>query len=448
MAHRALSNAARQPFMAPAALLLAAAALSGCGTWFGEEEVILQGERVALRQAAAAASTTGATAAVGPTQSVRGWPQAGGASNRTVGNASGDVALSRVWSTSIGAGSDSESRITAPPVAASGRIYALDAAAQVTAVSEKDGARVWQVELEPEDEDGRDGFGGGLALIGDFLIAATGFGEVIGLRAATGERLWTYQVGSPVRSAPTVSDGLAVVVARDGSLIALEVGSGAERWRVVGLEGGASMLTGGGASPAISGEVVAAPFSSGDISIFRLRDGRQGWSQPLGAARRGSAMSLISDVSSSPVIAGGRVFAGSVSGRLVSFDIRSGRRVWARDIGAYNPVLVSGPTVFAVSEDARLIAMSAQNGSTIWELELPRFDDPDDREDPFAYGGPVMAGGKLFVVSSDEKAFRVDGASGALEMEIDIPGPAAAPPITLNGRLIILDDDGDLHSYE
>ncbi|MEL6978727.1 MAG: PQQ-binding-like beta-propeller repeat protein, partial [Pseudomonadota bacterium] len=223
---------------------------------------------------------------------------------------------------------------------------------------------------------------------------------------------------------------------------------GEQIWSAVGLEGGAAMLSGGGASPAISGEVVAAPFSSGDIGVFRLRDGRRGWSQPLGAARRGSAMSLISDVSSPPVIANGRIYAGGVAGRLVAFDVPTGRRVWARDLGAYNPVWAAGETVFVASEDARVFALNAATGGVVWEVQLPQFEDPDDREGSIAYGGPILIGGKLFLVSTDEMAFRLDAATGALEAEVDLPGPASNPPIALNGRLILLDDDGDLHAFQ
>lgn len=445
MAERSLVGAAR--LGALGSLVAAGLGLSGCGTWFGESETILPGERIALREAVAQSEGISGAATFSTAHSVSSWPQAGGAPNRSIGNAEGTISLTKVWSVSIGAGSDSESRITAPPVAADGRIYALDAAAQVTAVSEKNGEKIWSVELAPEDEDGRDGFGGGLAAVGDFLVVTTGFGEVIGLRSVNGEEVWRAKMTAPVRAAPTVSEGLALVIAKDGSLTALGVGSGDQRWRVLGLEGGASMMTGGGSSPAISGEIVAAPFASGDISIFRLRDGRQGWSQPLGAARRGSGLSLIADVSSPPVIAGGRIIAGGVSGRLVSFDIPTGRRVWARDLGAYNPVWAAGETVFVVGEDAIVHALSATTGESLWTVALPRYDDPEDRQGAFAYGGPILVGGKLIVVSSDEKIFKLDAATGTLEQEADLPGPATVPPIAVNGRVYVLDDDGDLHAY-
>lgn len=432
------------------ALAAAATGLGGCSTFdfLGEKEKILQGDRIALRSAVQNENASGGVAAFGAARSVGQWPQAGGAPNRSVGHVEGQIALKRVWSTSIGASSDSESRITSSPVAAGGRIYALDAASQVTAVSESSGQKIWETELTPEDEDGRDGFGGGLAVAGDMLIATTGFGEALGLRASDGEIAWRKQLGSPIRSAPNVSGGVAVIVTRDGGVYALNIADGEEAWSVIGVQGGAAMLSGGGASPAISGEIVAAPFASGDVGVFRLKDGARGWSQSLGLARRGSAMSMIADVSSPPVIIDGRVVAGGVSGRLASFEIRTGERSWARDLGAYNPVWASGGTIFVLSDDSRILALKGVSGETIWETQLPRYEDPDDREGPFAYGGPILIGGKLYAVSSEEKILQIDAATGKLEAQIDLPGPATVPPIAVNGRLIVLDDDGDLHSFQ
>ena len=430
-----------------AGALGAALFLSGCSSIdFGPSERILEGKRLALREARSDDTKVGGTASI-PGSSSRGkWSQFGGTSNGSVGHIAGNISLERVWSTSIGAGSDSESRVTAPPVSDGKRLFALDAAAQVTAIDLVSGDRVWETDLTPEDEDGRDGFGGGLAIAGNVLIAATGFGEVVGLSTDTGGRLWVLKVDAPIRSAPAISGGLAVVQARNGQLVGVKVSDGSRAWIAVGADGGAALL--GSSGPAISGEVVSAPFPSGDIGVFRLRDGRSGWREPLGGVRRGSAMSEIADVSASPVMQGGRIYAGGVSGRVAAFEIPTGLKVWARDIGAYSPIWAAGETLFLVSDDARALALRASDGGTIWETQLPRYDDPDDKDGPIAYGGPILVGGKLFYVSSDERIFKLDAKTGKVEKEADLPGPSAIPPISVGGKLYIVDFDGDAHAYK
>lgn len=428
------------------AMIVAASLVSGCGVWFGEDETPLAGDRIALRTAPEQRlSEAGRVAAVPGARQVGAWPQAGGDPTRTVGNASGAISLRRLWSVSVGDGSDSESRVTAAPVASGQAVYALDAASQVTAVSH-DGKRLWRTELTPEDEDGRDGFGGGMAVAGGMLIVGTGFGEVLGLDAGSGAIKWRQPTGSPVRSAPALREGLAVFVTRDGAVIAYDYANGTEAWRSYGLEGRAGML--GGAGPAISGEVVAAPFASGDVAIFRLSDGRRGWSEPLGASMRGAALALISDISSAPVMNEGVIYAGGISGRIIALEIPTGRRVWARDIGSYNPVWVAGSVVYVMSQDARILALDSQTGDTIWQTQLPQFEDPEDREDAFAYGGPIMVGGKLLVTSSGGELYRIDAASGAVETKVGIGGGSSIAPIFANGRLYVLDEDADLHAFQ
>lgn len=419
-------------------------ALSGCGYYFGEEEEILEGERLSIR-AVEAPTLVGGDARLPQTVTVADWPQAGGNSLRAVGHPAGDFSLSKVWSASVGAGSDSESLVVAAPVAEGGRVYALDAAAEVTALSLNGGSRIWQTDLTPEGEDGRDGFGGGLALAGDFLIATTGFGEVVGLSAADGSEKWRFKAASPFRSPPAVSRGVIVAISRDGQVIGLDVKTGERLWGVIGVEGGAAML--GGGAPAIGGDLVAAPFASGDLTVFRLSDGARGWSEGLGASRRGAGISLIADVSSAPVLQNGTIYAGSVSGRLAAFEASTGRRRWSREIGSTNRVWAANETIFVISDSGAVSALQAATGQTIWTTDLPQFEDPEDREGLIAYAGPTLAGGKLYVVSSDAKIYRIDALTGAIEKEEDLSSGATIEPIIAGGMLLVLDENANLHAY-
>lgn len=428
-----------------AGLLLLATA--GCGNaWFGESETILPGDRISIRSVPdSQAPVTPARVSLPRARQLSAWPQAGGEATRAPGRLQGTLALDRIWSRSIGAGSDSESRVVAEPIYAAGRVYALDAAARVTAVDAASGDVAWRLDMAPDNEGGRDGFGGGLAYDQGVLVVANGFGHVLGLNPGDGTEVWRFEASSPFRAAPAIARGTAVVMPRDGSVIALDLRTGAQKWRASNVEGGATMLTSSG--PAISGEVVAAPLSSGDIALFRLSDGRRGWSEALGAPRRGSAMSLITDVSAAPVMAGGKIVAGGVSGRLVAFDIPSGRRLWARDFGAYNRAWVAGGLVYALSDDAVLHALSLNNGRSLWRRQLPIYDDPENRADPFAYGGPILVGDALYVTSSEERIFAIDAVTGEIAAEVDLPDASSIPPIFADGRMFVLDETGDLHAY-
>ncbi|MEO1293119.1 MAG: PQQ-binding-like beta-propeller repeat protein [Pseudomonadota bacterium] len=442
LALRPSSRRSRSALCLSAALVMV---LTGCGSYFGEEEVPLEGTRIPVRRADPGAQQEfKGTARIPAARRVADWAQAGGASVRTSRNIEGDLALDELWSSSIGAGSDDEARIVATPVIAGETLVALDAAATLTALDRTSGDERWELDLTPEDEDGRDGFGGGLAISKGLVIAASGFGRIHGVDLASGEEKWVYQAPAPIRAAPALSEGVAVAVTRNGIVIGLDAATGEQRWRFSGMDGGAGMLS--GAAPAIAGEVVAIPFSTGDIMVARLRDGRRGWNESLGARKGGSAMSLISDVSSSPVIEQGRIYAGTISGRVAAFEVQSGRRLWARDLGLYNPIWAAGETLFMVTDTGALVALRSDSGRTIWQTQLPQYDDPEERRGAFAYGGPIMVGGKLYLTSSDGVLFEVDAATGEKLRELDIPS-STVPPISAGGVLYVLDENGTVHAF-
>ena len=67
------------------------------------------------------------------------WPQPGGYADNVMHHLSAAGELEREWSTSIGAGSSTSSRLTASPVISGGKIYVLDSEVQVTAYDAKIG---------------------------------------------------------------------------------------------------------------------------------------------------------------------------------------------------------------------------------------------------------------------------------------------------------------------
>ena len=77
------------------------------------------------------------------------WPQPGGEPNNVPGNLALDGALRQMWAADVGEGSSKTGRVTASPIVFGGRIYALDAAANVTAFS-LSGSKVFSVSTKPE----------------------------------------------------------------------------------------------------------------------------------------------------------------------------------------------------------------------------------------------------------------------------------------------------------
>ena len=65
----------------------------------------------------------------------------------------------------------------------------------------------------------------------------------------------------------------------------------------------------------------------------------------------------------------------------------------------------------------------------------------------FANYGPVLAGGRLIVPSSDGTLRQFDPVSGALLAEMPLPGGAASNPVVAGGVLYLMTGDGQLAAF-
>ena len=74
----------------------------------------------------------------------------------------------------------------------------------------------------------------------------------------------------------------------------------------------------------------------------------------------------------SPVIAGDTVFAAGSFNLLVAIDLRSGQRIWEREISTNNQPWAAGKYLYVLTEDARLLAVQSESGKIIWDTQSRR----------------------------------------------------------------------------
>lgn len=425
--------------------LVLAGLLAGCG-WFDDEDR-LEGERIRIRDARAGGVDDQRAQAEALPNPVRNadWTQTNARANHASGHLQGPESFTLAWTADAGAGDDSDGTITGAPIVVNGRVFTMDSRAQLSAFDASNGSVVWRTDLTPEGEDAEDGFGGGLAAENGIIFAATGFGEILALAANNGEILWRYRSAAAYRAAPAVERSTVIAVNRDNEAVALAAASGEIVWRRDGISSDAGLL--GGASPAIQAGLAVLPFASGEVMGVEFGSGRQVWSAVLGGARRGLARAAIADVTGDPVIAGRAVVAGNQSGRIVAIDGQTGRRGWTRSIGSIGPIWAAGASIFVVSDTSELYRLSLQNGQTIWKTEMPAFEDPEDREDPIAYSGPVLAGGKILVTDSIGNLLTFSPETGEQGGTIDLSEGTTTGVVVAAGTGYVLSGDGILQAF-
>ena len=424
-----------------------AVGLSACGSG----EVILPGERLDIAAAAPgltlAPLTAPATPFAAPPQIAHGaWTHTNGDASHAIQHPALSPNPVPVWSTRVGAGDTRGNRITAAPVGAGGVIYTLDSQAGVAAVDAASGGLIWQADVSTPSDPSSDASGGGLALASGTLYVTSGFGTLTALGAGNGAVRWTQDLDAAATGAPTTDGDLVYAVSRDGLGWAVETSNGRVRWQVNGI-GDAAGVT-GPAGPALSGRSVYFPFGAGDI-VAALRDGgTRLWGAALTGARDGRAYFELDDITGTVVADGDRLYAGNATGRIAALDATTGERIWTAREGAVGPVWPASGSVFAVTDAGTAIRMDASNGAVMWSTQLPTFTATRERrrKGVVAHYGPVLAGGHLWIASSDGVLRGLDPSTGALASQVTLPAGAASAPIVVNRVMYVMDERGNLNA--
>jgi len=403
---------------------------------FAKKKTPLPGERIAVITDPNMASVDPAEAArpvqLPPPQANASWSQPGGSASNNLGHLALSEELRKVWSANAGTGSLSSGRLSAEPLVADGKVFTLDAAGRVSAFSSASGARLWSMSVTPDNEKSKEGFGGGLALDGSHLYAATGFGTVVSIDSGNGAILWTKRVGNPIRSSPTATGGKIYFVSTDNTLYALRDEDGQQLWTSRGLPQPATLLS--NVSPAVSGTIVVAPFPAGDVAAFDVSSGKAAWSDSLSRSSETTAAGILGDPAR-PVIDHGVVYAVSHGGKMIATSESSGERLWTRNLASTQMPWVAGDTVYVVDLGGKLLALARADGKVRWVAELPGST---------RWSGPVLAGGKLWLVSGNGLLVGADARTGQVTTQTDLGTPVFVSPVVAGGRMYILADNAEL----
>jgi outer membrane protein assembly factor BamB len=310
-------------------------------------------------------------------------------------------------------------------------VFTLDAAGTVSAFASASGATLWSTSVTPEHEKRVEGFGGGIALDGK-LYVATGYGTVVGLNPDDGAVVWSKKMGDPIRSSPTATGGKIYFVATDNVLHCLSATDGAELWSARGLPQSATLLS--NASPAVGQSVVVAPFPAGDVAAYQIGDGKQAWTQSLTRTSETTASGILADPAR-PVIDHGVVFAVSHGGKMIASSEATGDRLWTRNLASTQMPWVAGDSVYVVNVTGKLLALTRADGKLRWLVDLPSSS---------RWSGPVLAGGKLWLVSADGLLVGADAKTGEVVSKVDLGIEVFVSPIVAEGRMYILTDNARL----
>jgi outer membrane protein assembly factor BamB len=417
--------------------------LSACDTF--KEKVILTGKRETILSIDTSLTPdteiAGTPVTLSSATKNKDWPQAGGNPTHVMPNAYLGKPLKKTWVANIGSGISEDHRMTSGPVVGDGRLYACDAVGNVTAVNTKDGSIAWTVNTLPEGVS-TEAMGGGVAYENGMVYCTTSFGELLALSAKDGKILWRKSIGAPSRVAPTIQDGHIYALTINNETHAFEAATGNSLWNHSGISEAAGIL--GGASPAVGDGIVVSAYSSGEIFGFQANTGQPIWGDLLNPALRIDSVASIAHIRARPVISGGVVYIISHGGQMVALDLKTGSRLWQREIAGIRSPAVSGDCIFSVTNDADLICVKKSTGQIRWAVALPKLDN-DKRL--ILWAGPIIAGDSLILVGSNGQLIFASPQTGKTEKTIEMEATSNTSPIVADGAIYVLTDEANVIKY-
>jgi outer membrane protein assembly factor BamB len=336
------------------------------------------------------------------------------------------VGLRKIWSSSTGGGMDHD-RVKLVPFVQEGIVYVAERDGEVKALRASSGRTVWSTDTELNISGGP-GAGEGLVLVG------TSDGEVVALDVVDGEERWRARVSSEVLSVPKAGRGVVVVHTIDGKLFALSAEDGRQLWI---YDRSIPVLTlHGSSSPVISGPAVFCGFSNGRMVAFELESGRLLWEATVSVPRGRTELERMVDIDGDPLVLGGLVFVATFQGDLAAIVEQTGDVVWRRKLSSHAGLGGDFQQLYVTDEEDHVLAIDPRNGAALWKQEKMY---GRKLTAPIPMGNYVLVGdfeGYVHVLSPEDGDL-----IGRIRVGAD---PISTPPYVEGGVAYILGDGGDL----
>jgi outer membrane protein assembly factor BamB len=263
----------------------------------------------------------------------------------------------------------------------------------------------WQLEVGAD-------LSGAPVVVGRTVLLSTVQGSVVAAGLLDGRARWRFASGGDP-ALPLAGAGDVVLLASGGDLFAIDVRTGAERWRSPGL---------GAVSLAVVGNAAYVSTGAGDAVAFDLATGAERWRRPV-------------PVAGTVAVADGVVVVAKAGG-MEALDAATGEPRWSwSGAGPGPPVPLAVDHVVVLEGDAgELIAIALADGTERWRA--PSGPSPS----------PPAGGGAVVVRSGPDEVVAVAADTGRIRWRGGPPGASVATDGTLVAaavpdRLRVLDAD-------
>jgi outer membrane protein assembly factor BamB len=267
------------------------------------------------------------------------------------------------------------------------------------------------------------------------VAAASRDGVVLLVGRDTGKPVWKKETGLAITAGPAAGYGSVLVGTAKGELVALAQADGSEQWRA---PLGAVLM----AVPAISADMIVALSADGVVHALARESGKVSWTYNT------AVPPLSLHANAAPLIADGRVYVATSSGKLICLDLTTGAGQWEvraasnngrSELERMNDIVagllrVGDIELYSAGFQSQLTLTDVQAGRRRWQFDASSVND-------LAEGL-----GNVYVSDTGGNVQAVDRASGELVWkQPDFAWRTLTNPVVLSNLLVVGDDEGRVH---
>lgn len=321
-----------------------------------------------------------------------------------------EAVINRLWRAKVGEGLGRK-YVRLTPVVVADRVFAADGYGHVVAVERFTGKRLWATRIGKPDKSGfrfwdrRDPsfVSGGVGVGEGRVLLGTTRGEVIALDVGDGAELWRVQVSSEVLAPPVAWEDVVITQTTDDRLIALEAADGTQRWA---YDSQVPLLTlRGTATPLVEGGLVFAGFGDGNVTAVDAASGAPVWNHRVMLPQGRTELDRMVDVDGTPLLAGGLLYAASFQGKLKALQPNDGAMVWELPASTHLDLAEGYGHIYLIDENDSVHAIGQRDAALVWRQDALKNRGLGS---PLAFGNYVLVGdaeGYLHVLAQSDGRF-------------------------------------------
>lgn len=208
---------------------------------------------------------------------------------------------------------------------------------------------------------------GGLNGDDGIILLGTDKGNALALNAETGRTLWVKHLKSEILSVSSIKKGKTVFRSINGKLYGINIQTGDIAWQQQQLTPVLSLH--GASTPILVDNYAITGFDNGKLIAYDLQSGRLIWEAVLTLAHSNNKLDHMVDIDGKIKYIDNALFSTSFQGRISSINAKTGKINWAKKFSSHTGTDADKTGVYTTDDAGNVWKLERQTGEPLWKMD-------------------------------------------------------------------------------